>query len=70
MINDKRQFAIELDGVLYHLSGGRLKQIDDLNKIKGEFRFVSDMQEVVSRTMTVEAPAKYAEFVVRKRLQE
>jgi hypothetical protein len=70
MINDKRQFAIELDGVLYHLSGSMLKQIDDLNKIKGEFRFVSDMQEVVSRTMTVEAPAKYAEFVVRKRLQE
>jgi len=67
---NNRQFVIELDGVTYHLKGSRLKQIADLNESKGEFRFITEMQGTISRTMTVEAPIKYAEFVVRKRLQE
>jgi hypothetical protein len=70
MNKNKRQYVLELDGIFYHLKGNRLKQIADLNEIKGEFRFVTDMQETISRTMTVEAPVKYAEFVVRKRLQD
>lgn len=70
MNNNNRQYVIELDGALYHLKGHRLKQIVDLKESKGEFRFITEMQETVSRTMTVEAPVKYAEFVVRKRLQE
>jgi len=70
MNNNNRQYIIELDGVTYHLKGNRLKQITDLKESKGEFRFITEMQETISRTMTVEAPVKYAEFVVRKRLQE
>lgn len=70
MNNNNRQYVIELDGVIYSLKGNRLKQIKDLNGSKGEFCFITEMQETISRTMTVEAPVKYAEFVVRKRLQE
>ena len=70
MKNNNKQYVIELDGVIYHLKGSRLKQIDDIKESKGEFRFITEMQETISRTMTVEAPVKYAEFVVRKRLQE
>ena len=70
MNNNNRQYVIELDGVLYLLKGSRLKQIVDLKESKGESRFITEMQGTISRTMTVEAPAKYAEFVVRKRLQE
>ena len=70
MNNNNRQYVIELDGVLYHLKGSRLTQILDLKESKGEFRFITEMQGTISRTMTVEAPVKYAEFVVRKRLQE
>jgi len=70
MNNNNRQYVIELEGVKYHLKGNRLKQIVDLKESKGEFRFITEMQGTISRTMTVEAPVKYAEFVVRKRLQE
>lgn len=70
MNNNNKQYAIELDGVIYHLKGNRLKQIVDLKELKGEFHFITEMQETISRTITVEAPIKYAEFVVRKRLQE
>ncbi|MBW2604199.1 MAG: hypothetical protein JRE28_07770 [Deltaproteobacteria bacterium] len=70
MNNNNRQYVIELDGVIYRLKGNRLKQIVDLKESKGEFRFITEMQKTISRTMTVEAPVKYAEFVVRKRLQE
>ncbi len=70
MNNNNRKYIIELDGVIYDLKGSRLKQIADLKESKGEFRFITEMQGTISRTMTVEAPVRYAEFVVRKRLQE
>lgn len=67
---NRKQYVLELDGILYHLKGNHLSQISDVKEVKGEFCFVTDMRETISRTMTVEAPAKYAEFVVRKKLQE
>jgi len=70
MSQNKKQYVLELDRIFYHLEGSCLKQIADLNEVKGEYCFVTDMREAISRTMTVEAPAKYAEFVVRKKLQE
>lgn len=70
MKNNNGQFVIELDDVMYHLKGSRLRQIADIKELKGEFRFITEMLQTISRTMTVEAPVKYAEFVVRKRLQE
>ena len=70
MNNNKKQYVIELDGVLYQLKGKHLKQIEDIKESNGEFRFITEMEKTISRTITVEAPVKYAEFVVRKRLQE
>ena len=69
-MKNKKQYVIELDGAIYHLKGKHLKQISDIKESKGEFRFITEMQKTISRTITVEAPVKYAEFVVRKRLQE
>jgi hypothetical protein len=70
MIKDSKRYAIELDGVTYSFSGNRLEQVVDLQDIREDVCFVTDMQEAVSQTMTVEAQVKYAEFIVRKRLQE
>jgi hypothetical protein len=69
-MRNNKQYVIELDGVLYHLKGNHLKQIADIKESNGEFRFITGMQKTISRTIAVEAPVKYAEFVVRKRLQE
>ena len=69
-MKNNKQYVIELDGAIYHLKGKHLKQISDIKESKGEFRFITEMQKTISRTITVEAPVKYAEFVVRKRLQE
>ena len=44
MNNNNRQYVIELDGVIYHLKGSRLKQIADLKESKGEFRFITEMR--------------------------
>lgn len=70
MFRDSRQYTIELDGINYYFSGDRLEQIVDLKDIKGDKLFVSDMQEAITRTMTLEAPVKYAEVMARRKLQE
>ena len=70
MVKDSRKYAIEIDGILYSLSGNKLEQIVELNDIEGNKWFISDMQEAITRTMTIEAPIKYAEIMVRKNLQE
>ena len=54
MSGKKRAYAIELDGNLYRVLGNRLEQIIDLKDLEGDYWLVSDMQEAISRTMTVE----------------
>jgi hypothetical protein len=70
MIRDARQYVVELDGVTYLCSDDELGQIGDLKDIRGDTWFVSDFEKAIARTMTVEAPVKYAEMMVRKKLQE
>jgi len=70
MVRDSRKYAIEIDGILYYLSENRLEQIVELSDIDGDKWFISDMQETITRTMTIEAPVRYAEVMVRKNLQE
>jgi len=65
-----KQYVIELDGTLYKCSGDRLEQIEDLRDVTGICWFVSDFQGAISRTMTLEAPMRYTEAMVRKKLQE
>ena len=70
MFENLKQYAIELDGETFSFSERRLEQIHDLDEIKGDMWLVSDMKGSISGAMTVEAPAKYAEVTVRRRLQE
>jgi len=70
MFKDSGLYAIELDGITYSFSGNRLEQIVDLKDIEGDKWFVSDLHEAITRTMTIEAPVKYAEVMVRRKLQE
>ncbi len=62
--------VIELDGSLYRLDGQALVAIDDLRSLEGDQWLVTDFQEAMSRCMTVEGPVKYAELLVRRKLQE
>ncbi|MDY6878692.1 MAG: hypothetical protein SV686_00440 [Thermodesulfobacteriota bacterium] len=66
----KKRYVIELDGLWYRYEEGVLEQISDLMDITGDCLFVSDLDDAVSRTMTIEAPIKYVEVMVRKQLQE
>ena len=70
MFKEKKQYAIELDGLTYSFSGDQLKQVVDLKDIKGDTWLITDMQEAISRTMTVDAAIRYVDVIVRKKLQE
>ena len=70
MFKEKKQYAIELDGLMYSFSGDQLKQVVDLKDIKGDTWLITDMQEAISRTMTVDAAKRYVDVIVRKKLQE
>jgi len=69
-IRNMENFAIELDGVTYGFSGHHLEEIADLKELDGDKRFVTDMQEAISRTMTIDVAHKYVDVMVRKKLQE
>lgn len=70
MFKNSKQYALELDGTTYGLSGNSLEQVLEYTDINTDIYLVSDLQEAVSRTMTIESPAKYVEVMVRKNLQE
>ena len=70
MFKEKKQYAIELDGLTYSFSGDQLKQVVDLKDIKKDTLLITDMQEAISRTMTVDAAKRYVDVIVRKKLQE
>jgi len=66
----RRQYVIELDGMAWRCQGGRIERLDPTWDTIGDRWIVFDSQTAITRTMIVEAPAKYAEVIVRKRLQE
>ena len=70
MTKNPGRCAIELDGITYLCSGAGIEYIDDLKDIEGDKWLVSDLHGSISRTMTIEAPAKYTEVMLRKKLQE
>jgi hypothetical protein len=61
---------VELDGEMIHLDGDNLVPIEDLRDVSGDKWLVTDFQEGMSRVMIVEGPEKYAELLVRRKLQE
>jgi len=68
--NRSSTHVIELDGELYRMDGGTVSAIEDLREISGDKWLATDFQEGLSRVMTVEGPVKYAELLVRRKLQE
>lgn len=67
---EKQQYCIELNGLLYSYRDRVLHQIHDLKQVTGDSWYISDLSEAVSQVMSVEAPVKYADVLVRKKLQE
>ncbi|MDY7036131.1 MAG: hypothetical protein SV375_08235 [Thermodesulfobacteriota bacterium] len=70
MFKNKKTYVIELDGSIYVCTENRLEVIPDLSPLNGETWLISDMGGAISRMMIVEAPPKYADVVIKKRLQE
>ena len=64
------EYVVELDGATYRWTTDGMCQIGSADHQSGDRWLVTDMQRSISRVMTVEAPAKYADVVVRKKLQE
>ncbi len=70
MLNRTVPYAVELDGDLSVCIQGQLNALDDLRRIKGDCRVLSDLQGAVARTMTVEADKRYVELMISKKFQE
>jgi hypothetical protein len=64
------EYVVELDGTTYRWTTDGMCRMGGTDHQSGDRWLVTDMQTSVSRVMTVEAPAKYADVVVRKKLQE
>lgn len=63
-------YAVELDGSLSIDVRGELQPLDDLRRIDGDCRVVSDLQGAIARSMTVEADSRYVELMISKKMQE
>ncbi|MCP4746473.1 MAG: hypothetical protein GY874_10110 [Desulfobacteraceae bacterium] len=61
---------VELDGALHLLSPDQTQIVDDIEDVKGDKWLVTDLQEAISRQMTVDGPSQYADLMVRRKLQE
>ena len=70
MMTKDKTYIIELDGIVCSLAEDRLEEISDPKGVKGDKWFISDIPGTVSRVMTIEAPYKYVEVMLRKKLQE
>jgi hypothetical protein len=70
MLKNIMPYAVELDGKLIHCQKGRLTTLGDLRQIKGHCRVVSDFENAIARTMTVEADTRYVELMISRKLQE
>jgi hypothetical protein len=70
MLNQSLPYAVELDGTLSFHEKGRLHDLDSLKNLKGDCRVVTDFQDAIARTMTVEADPRYVELMISRKLQE
>lgn len=60
----------ELDDRIYRQDGPDLLAVENLDDLTGEKWLVTDFKEGMSRLMTVDGPSKYADMLVRRKLQE
>lgn len=61
---------IEMDGAVWSVSGNQVQAVDRFESVPGDKRLMIDFPSGLSRVMTVEAPFKYAETMVVRKLQE
>ena len=66
----KKKCVVELDGQTFQYEEGQLSLLSDFGDLSEECFLITDMRESIAKTMTVEAPVRYAELMVRRRLQE
>lgn len=70
MWNKTLPYAVELDGTLsFHEKEG-CSYIKSLKDLKTDCRVVTDFQDAIARTMTVEADTRYVELMISRKLQE
>lgn len=64
------KLIVEIDGVTVHLRGRTAQLITDVTQVIGSKWLVSDFDGAPPRFMTLEAPVRYAEMLLARRLQE
>jgi hypothetical protein len=70
MIRASNSYVVELDGVTNRFSNGRLETIENVQEVTGDTWFITDIQESISKTFTVNGPPQYADMIARKQMQE
>jgi hypothetical protein len=70
ILPSKKKCVVELDGQTFQYEEGRLSLLSDYGDLSEDCFLITDMQEGIAKTMTVEAPVRYTELMVRRRLQE
>ncbi len=65
-----RIFGVDLGSSTYRLDAGATQALPETAEAGEETWMLTDFGTALARVMEVEAPAKYAEMVVRKRLQD
>ncbi len=61
---------VEMDGSFHCIAEASTVPIEDIRQVTGDRWLVTDFQEGMARLMTVEGPAKYADLLVQRKLQE
>lgn len=64
------QLIFNIDDELYSLRGGRLSEINNVSDVTGDKWVISDFQGAAPQVLRVDAPVKYAEPVMERRLRQ
>ena len=70
MFRSSRGYVVEIDGWTYGCRKKRLEQIASLKDMPGDKFYVTDLPDSITRVMTVEAPARYADLMLQRKLQD
>ena len=61
---------LEIDNLTYSVEGSKINTIDRFESVIGDKLFICNFAGAVTRVMTIDAPVKYAESMVIRKLQE
>ena len=66
ILPSKKKWVVELDGQTFQYEEGRLALLSDFGDLSEDCFLITDMQEGIAKTMTVEAPVRYKKPVSSK----